>query len=48
MQVKKNQVPVAEAEEPPILGSWRNMYVAVLVLHLVLIVSLYLLSQTYA
>ncbi len=35
-------------ETPPVLGSWRNLYAFVLVLHVLLIVLFYLFSQAYA
>lgn len=34
-------------DEPPILGSWRNMYLVVLVLHFILLVAFYLFSRAY-
>ncbi|WP_197494075.1 hypothetical protein [Lewinella sp. 4G2] len=41
--------PESEANEaPPLLGSWRRMYVAVLVAHLALVVFFYLFSTSYA
>lgn len=44
---QENQ-PTPTPEEPPILGSWRNMYIFVLVLHVLLIVMFYLFSNAYA
>jgi hypothetical protein len=35
-------------ESPPLLGSWRNIYIFVLVLHVILIISFYFFSQAYA
>lgn len=35
-------------EMPPILGSWRNIYAFVLVLHFLLIVAFYLFSAAHA
>ncbi len=35
-------------ETPPILGSWKNIYTVVLVLHVVLIILFYLFSNAYA
>ena len=35
-------------ETPPILGSWRNIYAIVLVVHVLLIVFFYLFSIAYA
>lgn len=35
-------------ETPPILGSWRNIYAFVLVLHFLLIVLFYLFSAAHA
>lgn len=40
--------PLPPKEPPPILGSWRNMYIFVLVLHVLLIVLFYLFSNAYA
>ena len=34
-------------EPPPLLGSWRRMYIAVLVLHVLLIILFYLFSNAY-
>ena len=39
--------PEAELEAPPILGSWRRMYAAVLIGHVVFLTVLYLISQRY-
>ena len=36
-----------DQDEPPILGSWRNMYLVVLVLHLCLLIAFYLISRAY-
>ena len=36
------------AEEAPILGSWKRMYVTVLVAHVILILFFYLFSTAYA
>ena len=36
-----------EIDDPPILGSWRNMYLFVLILHLLLIIAFYLFSRAY-
>ncbi len=36
-----------EADDPPVLGSWRNIYIVVLVLHLLLLVAFYLFSRAY-
>ncbi len=35
-------------ETPPILGSWRNIYLFVLALHVLLILFFYLFSNAYA
>ena len=35
-------------DAPPVLGSWRNLYALVLILHVILIVLFYLFSQAYA
>ncbi|MBC6994027.1 hypothetical protein QWY85_08515 [Neolewinella lacunae] len=35
-------------ETPPILGAWRNIYLFVLVLHVLLILFFYLFSNAYA
>lgn len=35
-------------ETPPVLGSWKNIYTVVLVLHVVLIILFYLFSNAYA
>jgi len=45
-----SQPPPTETtpEEPPILGSWQNMYTFVLVAHVVLIFLFYLFSNAYA
>ena len=42
-------IPEAEIEidDPPILGSWRNMYLFVLILHLMLLIAFYLFSRAY-
>lgn len=40
--------PSAEGEEPPILGSWPRLYALVLVLHALLILVYYAISQYYA
>ncbi len=37
-----------EDEQPPILGSWRALYVLVIVLHFVLIGLFYWFTRTYA
>lgn len=39
---------ITNDESPPILGSWRNIYAVVLVLHVLLIVLFYLFSTAYA
>ncbi|NJB84801.1 hypothetical protein GGR26_000546 [Lewinella marina] len=36
-----------EIDDPPVLGNWRNMYLVVLILHVLLIFAFYLFSQTY-
>ncbi|WP_420459780.1 hypothetical protein [Neolewinella sp.] len=36
-----------DQDEPPILGSWRNMYLVVLLLHLCLLIAFYLFSRAY-
>lgn len=36
-----------EIDDPPILGNWRNMYLFVLVLHVLLIIVFYLISRAY-
>jgi uncharacterized integral membrane protein len=33
---------------PPVLGSWKNVYWFVLVLHAIIIILFYLFSQAYA
>jgi hypothetical protein len=41
--------PLPDQEPPPpILGSWRNMYIFVLVLHAVIIFLFYLFTHAYA
>lgn len=42
------EVPHPDDETPPILGSWKNIYTVVLVLHVVLIILFYLFSNAYA
>ncbi|WP_168797471.1 hypothetical protein [Neolewinella litorea] len=45
-----NRAPVdeeLEIDDPPILGNWRNMYLVVLILHVLLIIAFYLISRTY-
>ena len=37
-----------ENEPPPILGSWKRMYVVVLVLHAILIFCFWLFSQYWS
>ncbi len=37
-----------EDEQPPILGSWRALYLLVIILHFVLIGLLYWFTRTYA
>lgn len=39
--------PPGENEEPPVLGSWRNIYIFVLSLHAVIILFFYLFSHAY-
>lgn len=34
-------------DAPPVLGSWKNIYGVVLVLHLLLLVAFYLFSRAY-
>ena len=36
-----------EFDDPPILGTWKNMYLVVLVLHTLLIICFYLISRAY-
>ncbi len=36
-----------ENDEPPVLGSWKNFYTVVLVLHLMLLIAFYLFSRAY-
>ncbi|MCP9235981.1 hypothetical protein [Lewinella sp. JB7] len=38
----------ADTEKPPILGHWRNIYAVVLLLHLLLIISFYLVTRIYS
>ena len=38
---------VPEDDTPPVLGSWRNVYAVVLVLHLLLILAFYFFSRAY-
>ena len=38
----------AADDAPPILGSWRAIYIFVLVLHLALILAFYAFSRAYA
>lgn len=40
--------PDPESEAAPILGSWRNIYAFVLLLHALLILFFYLFSRAYA
>lgn len=37
-----------DPENPPVLGTWTNVYTFVLVLHFVLIIAFYLFSRAYA
>lgn len=41
-------LPDPESEAAPILGSWRNIYAFVLLLHTLLIIFFYLFSRAYA
>jgi len=43
-----NQPIPSTDDEPPVLGSWRNIYTFVLALHVVLIILFYLFSRAYA
>ena len=43
-----NHPPGPTDDAPPVMGSWRNVYLFVLVLHVALIVFFYLFSQAYA
>ena len=36
-----------ENEKPPILGNWRNMYTAVLIIHLLVILLLTYITYIY-
>ena len=36
-----------DADAPPVLGSWKNIYAVVLILHLALLVAFYLFSRAY-
>ncbi|WP_173021441.1 hypothetical protein [Lewinella sp. W8] len=40
--------PEPGLDGPPVLGSWKNVYLFVLVLHAVIIILFYLFSQAYA
>lgn len=40
--------PLPEDEQPPILGSWRTLYLLVIILHFVLIGLFYWFTRTYA
>lgn len=40
--------PSAEGDGPPILGTWPRLYALVLVLHALLILVYYAISQHYA
>lgn len=40
--------PTPPEERPPLLGSWRALYAAVLILHAVLILLFYLFTLRYA
>ena len=40
--------PPGENEQPPILGTWTNIYLTVLGLHVALILLVYLFSQVYS
>ena len=42
-----NDAEELDQDEPPILGSWRNMYLVVLLLHLCLLIAFYLISRAY-
>lgn len=35
-------------DRPPILGSWSNLYILVLVVHAIIIVLLYLITRAYS
>ncbi len=35
-------------DQPPILGTWRNLYLAVLVLHAIIIFLFYVFTHWYA
>jgi len=43
----ENQID-PDDETPPVLGSWRNIYAVVLVLHILLIILFYFFSLAYA
>ena len=36
-----------DADAPPILGNWKNIYAVVLFLHLLLLIAFYLFSRAY-
>lgn len=44
---RKLPEPDVEIDPPPILGSWRNMYTFVLVLHFFLLLAFYFISRAY-
>jgi hypothetical protein len=35
-------------DRPPILGSWKNLYILVLVVHAIIIVLFYLITRAYS
>ncbi|MBB4081001.1 hypothetical protein GGR28_003642 [Lewinella aquimaris] len=37
-----------DIDAPPVLGSWRNIYLFVLLLHLALIITFYLVTCLYS
>lgn len=37
-----------EEEKPPILGSWKKMYLAILVIHAIVLFIFWLFTQHYA
>lgn len=36
-----------DPDDPPVLGSWKNIYTVVLLLHLALLIAFYIFSRVY-
>jgi hypothetical protein len=47
MQTEKPEETFID-EPPPILGSWNRLYIAVLVIHALIILTFYIFTQIYS